>query len=154
MSMDPFDKTEPPATPMPGSNVQPSAYPPPPNAYQAPVAPPAPYQYQAAPPPMPAPAYNAQASAQAYGWRLPKSKSTAVLLAIFAGFVVWAYTYERDAWKFWTAFGISIADAILSGITLGIWLFVAIPVGIGIYIWGIVDAVARSQQFYDVYPAA
>jgi hypothetical protein len=103
---------------------------------------------------MPAVPYNAQASAHAYGWRLPKSKSTAVLLAIFAGFIVWAYTYERDAWKFWTAFGISVADAVLSGITFGIWLFVAIPVGIGIYIWGIVDAAIRTQQFYDLYPSA
>jgi hypothetical protein len=88
MSMDPFDKSQPPTAPMPGSNVQPSAYPPPANPYQAPVPPPPPYQYQAAPPPVPAVAYNAQASAQAYGWRLPKSKSTAVLLAIFAGFIV------------------------------------------------------------------
>jgi hypothetical protein len=47
-----------------------------------------------------------------------------------------------------------VADVALSGITFGIWLFVAIPVGIGIYIWGIVDAAARTQRFYDLYPGA
>jgi len=89
-----------------------------------------------------------------YAYRLPKNKTTAVLLAIFLGFLTWMYTYEKDAWKFWTAFAITLGDVFLSAITFGVWLFVAIPLGLGIWVWGIVDTAARSQQFYDLYPAA
>jgi hypothetical protein len=64
------------------------------------------------------------------------------------------YTYERDAWKFWTAFAVTVGDGLLSAITLGIWLFVAIPVAIGIWIWGIIDVAVKSPQFYDLFPAA
>jgi hypothetical protein len=119
--------------PFPTSNIEP-------------VAPPIPYQG----PPPPGPAYQPAP----YAYRLPKHKATAVLLAIFLGFITWMYTYEKDAWKFWTAFAITVGDVILSAITLGVWLVVAIPVGLGLWIWGIVDAAARSHQFYDLYPAA
>ena len=131
MSMDTPPSTD---QPVPASNVQP-------------VAPPIPYI-----PPAPAPA--AAYGQAVYSWRLPKSKTTAVLLAVFLGFQTWMYTYERDAWKFWTCFAISGANVLLSLVTLGAWLFVAVPVGLGIWIWAIVDAGARSQQFYDLYPSA
>jgi hypothetical protein len=140
----PRDPPAPPTYPLPTSNVQP-------------VAPPIPYQPQPPPPPTyqpaPPPAYYGQPTPYA-AWRLPKNKSTAVLLAIFLGYVTWMYTYEKDAWKFWTAFAITLANIILSLITFGVWLFVAIPAGIGIWIWGIVDVAAKPQQFYDLYPAA
>jgi len=113
-----------------------------------PYQPPPPPHYQPAPPP------QAYGQAAQYTFRLPKDKTTAVLLAIFLGFTTWMYTYERDAWKFWTAFAITVGDGILSAITLGIWLFVAIPVGIGIWIWGIIDVAVKPPQFYDVFPAA
>jgi hypothetical protein len=144
MSMDyppppPPDRSAPPThPPMPTSNVQPVM---PPIPYQPP-----PPNYQLAPP--------GQAYAQQYAFRLPKDKTTAVLLAIFLGFITWMYTYERDAWKFWTAFAVTVGDVLLSAITLGIWLFVAIPVGIGIWIWGVIDVAVKSPQFYDLFPAA
>jgi hypothetical protein len=120
----------PPPPSMPASNIEP---------------PPEPPRYQ----PAPVPAQQPYAA-----YRLPKDRTTAVLLAVFLGFVTWMYTYEKDAWKFWVAFAVTVGDLILSGLTLGIWLFVAIPAGIGLWIWGIVDAVVKSQQFYDYYPAA
>lgn len=140
----------PPSYPLPTSNVQPVPppppvpYPPPPPGYQ-----PAPPGYQPVPPPAP---YGVQPNPYA-AYRLPKSKATAVVLAIFLGFTTWMYTYERDAWKFWTAFAITVVDIVLSVLTFGIWLFVAIPVGIGVWIWGIIDVVIKPQPFYDVYPA-
>lgn len=141
------DQTFPPSPPTPPSNVQPVAPPPAiPSPYQ-PGQPAVSYQPVPSPPPF---AYGQQ---RAYPWRLPKNKTTAVLLAIFIGFTTWMYTYERDAWKFWTAIAIAIVNGILSVVTVGIWLFVAIPVGLGIWIWGIVDTAAKSQQFYDLYPA-
>src|SRR5215469_12611378 len=136
----------PPTYPIPTSNVEPVA---PPIPYQPPP-PPSFGSYQPAPPPAPGP-HGQQAP---YAYRLPKNKTTAVLLAIFLGFIAWMYTYERDAWKFWTALAITVGDGLLTAVTLGLWLFVAIPLGLGIWIWAIVDAAARSQQFYDVYPAA
>ena len=132
----PRDPFAPPTDQVPASNIQP-------------VAPPVPYQPQ--PTYQPAP-YGQPAPYAAY--RLPKNKTTAVLLAIFLGSITWMYTYERDAWKFWLAFGVTLADIFLSIVTFGIWLFVAIPAGIGLWIWGIVDTAGRPQQFYDYYPAA
>ncbi len=149
MSMDePTDPEQiiPPSPPLPTSNVQPVAPPPAIPAPYLPGQPPAGYE----PAPQPAPAAYGQQ--QAYAWRLPKNKTTSVLLAIFLGFTTWMYTYERDAWKFWTAFAIVIVNSFLSAVTLGIWLFVAIPVGIGIWLWGVIDTAAKSQPFYDLYP--
>jgi len=147
MGMDypPPPEPAPPPHPYPTSNVEPVA---PPHPYQPP--PPPGLSYQPAPPPIPAP-YGQPAP---YTYRLPKDRTTAVLLAIFLGFITWMYTYEKDAWKFWTALAITVGDGLLTAVTLGLWLFVAIPLGLGIWIWAIVDAAARSQQFYDVYPAA
>src|SRR5262245_4069238 len=125
----------PPSTdqPLPAGNVEP-------------VAPPIPYIPPAPPPP---PGYGQVA----YAWHVPKSKNTAVLLAIFLGFQTWMYTYERDAWKFWTCFAFTGANILLSLITVGAWLFVAVPAGLGIWLWAIVDAGARPRQFYDLYPS-
>jgi hypothetical protein len=129
--------------------------PPPPPGYPYPmsnVEPVAPPTYQ--PPMHQAPPVAPYGQPSPYAYRLPKNKTTAVLLAIFLGFITWMYTYEKDAWKFWTAFAITVGDGLLSLVTFGLWLFVAIPVGLGIWIWGIIDAAARSQQYYDAYPAA
>jgi hypothetical protein len=146
MSMDyppppPRDPPAPPTYPLPTSNVQPVA---PPIPYQ----PPPPPTYQPVPPP---PGYGQPAL---YAWRLPKSKTAAVLFAIFLGYFAWMYTYEKDAWKFWTALAVTVVNVLLSLITFGVWLFVAIPVAVGIWVWGIIDVAVKPQQFYDLYPAA
>ena len=66
-----------------------------------------------------------------------KSKTTAVLLAVFLGFWTWLYTYRKDAWKFWLNLGLSV-------ITLGLY-------GIVASIWAIVDAARRPSAWYDSY---
>ena len=63
--------------------------------------------------------------------QLPKSKTTAILLAVFLAFWMWIYTYKVDAWKFWLNLGLTV-------VTLGIWSLVAWP-------WSIIDA-ARVQR--------
>jgi len=69
----------------------------------------------------------------------PKSKSTAVLLAVFLSFWTWCYTYKRDAWKFWL-------NLVLGVLTVGIWtLFVG-------YWWAIIDAARRPASFYENFP--
>jgi hypothetical protein len=68
----------------------------------------------------------------------PKSKTTAVLLAIFLAQWTWLYTYDKDSTKFWV-------NTLLGILTAGFWLFIA-------WIWAIVIAVKRPQEFYTNYP--
>jgi len=70
--------------------------------------------------------------------QIPKSKTTAILLAVFLAFWMWIYTYKVDAWKFWLNLGLTV-------VTLGIWSLVAWP-------WSIIDAARRSDQWYAQFP--
>lgn len=128
--MDPY------TTPRPASEPPPPPAPPPPYPVPAPTVAPAAWQQ-----PVPAP-----------GWR-PKSKTTSVLLAVFLSYFTWVYTSERDAWKFWMNLGISALSGVLSVLTLGFWLFLAVPYWIGVWIWAIVDTARRPQEFYERYPS-
>lgn len=80
-----------------------------------------------------------------------KSKTTAVLLAVFLGIWTWLYTYRRDSAKFWITMAVTIANIILSALTLGLWLLVAWPVGIGFWIWSIVDVAVKNEDWYASY---
>lgn len=68
----------------------------------------------------------------------PRSKTTAVLLAVFLGLFTWCYTYKRDAWKFWVNLGLSLA-------TLGIFIIVS-------WIWAVIDVAVKPDSFYSNYP--
>jgi hypothetical protein len=72
------------------------------------------------------------------GLTTPKSKTTAVLLAVFLGFWTWCYTYKRDAWKFWV-------NLILTVISLGVY-------GVIAWIWAIIDVCVKSDAFYRGFP--
>ncbi|HEY1210650.1 MAG TPA: protein translocase subunit SecF [Terracidiphilus sp.] len=77
-----------------------------------------------------------------------KNKVGAVVMAVLFGLWTWSYTYEKDARKFWISFACGIfllaplryfgeAGAIVSGLgALVIW------------VWAIVDAVRRPEEFY------
>lgn len=70
---------------------------------------------------------------------MPKSKTTAILLAVFLTFWTWVYTYKTDAWKFWMNLALSV-------LTLGIWgILVSWP-------WAIIDAARRSNDWYLKFP--
>lgn len=70
---------------------------------------------------------------------IPKSKTTAIVLAVILGLWTWAYTYQRDAWKFWL-------NLVLSFLTLSIWaIIVAWP-------WAIIDAAIKSDSYYKNFP--
>lgn len=68
----------------------------------------------------------------------PKSKGTAVVLAIFLGFWTWVYTYQKDAWKFWL-------NLVLTVLSFGFW-------GIVAWIWAVIDAAVRPSSWYDNFP--
>lgn len=75
--------------------------------------------------------YNLQ-----HGYAL--KKKNAVLVAVFLGLWYWLYTYERNKTKFWINFTLSIVSA-------GYW-------GIIAWIWAIVDASTKPDEYYEQYP--
>jgi hypothetical protein len=66
-----------------------------------------------------------------------KSKTTAVLLAIFLGFWTWLYLYKKSVVKFWVNLSLTV-------VTCGLWYTIA-------WIWAIVDTIRRSMKWYDSY---
>lgn len=81
----------------------------------------------------------------AYG-PTPKSKTSAVLLAVFLGVWAWLYTYKFDATKFWITFSVSFVLFFLNLVLPGIGFL-----GLGFYIWVIVDVANRSDDWYATY---
>lgn len=104
-----------------------------------------------------------------------KSKTAAILLAVFLAYWTWLYTYKRNAWKFWV--GASIT-AVFIGLT--IWGFVNmidysyydsyrgedLPpgfgyvlvimyggwfIGFGLWLWALLDACLRPEEWYKSY---
>ena len=67
----------------------------------------------------------------------PKSKTTAVLLAIFLGFWAWLYLYKRNSGKFW----LNLILTIVSGFS---WGLVA-------WIWAIIYAASKPESWYQNY---
>ena len=70
----------------------------------------------------------------------PKSKTTAVVLAVFLSFWSWLYTYKKSTWKFWVGLAVAFLGSPLYLIpTLGVW------------IWAIVDNSIKPKEFYEDY---
>ena len=80
-----------------------------------------------------------------------KSKTAAILLAVFLGFFTWLYTYREDSGKFWISLGVSGINFVLGIATAGVWFLVGFLVGIGIWIWAIVDTASKSDEWYASY---
>jgi hypothetical protein len=73
-----------------------------------------------------------------------KSRTAAVLLAVFLSFWSFLYTYRISAWKFWLGLGLNVFGFIL-GLSIGsaahspagsiAWALIAL----GVWIWSIID---------------
>jgi hypothetical protein len=123
---------------------------PPPPIY-APPPQQAPYGYPPPaypPPPQPMP-YGGMYAQPRYG---AKSKTVAVLLALFFNAWTWAYTFKRDKGKFFLTL---IVGAILTiafyatqsyTVVLAIYAFSGI-----IWLWAFFGALFRSSQWYAYY---
>ena len=83
----------------------------------------------------PAPAYYPAAM-------VGKSKTTAVLLAVFLSFWTWCYTYKTNAAKFWTGLGLCIISVPLDLIVIG-WF-----ISLGVWIWAIIDVATKDDSYY------
>ena len=80
-----------------------------------------------------------------------KSKVAAILLAVFLGFWAWLYTYREDGSKFWIGLVVSIVNVVLIIITLGFWFFIAWIPALGFWLWPLIDAATRSDEWYASY---
>jgi hypothetical protein len=80
-----------------------------------------------------------------------KSKAAAIVLAVLLGTWTWLYTYREDNLKFWVTLAAGFVMFILTLLTLGIFLLIAVPIWIGIYIWAIVDTATKSDAWYLNY---
>jgi hypothetical protein len=113
-------------------------------------APPPPAPQYAQPTPYAQPAPYGQVPPQ-YGQPAPyglvapplKSKTTAVLLAVFLGSWTWLYTYKRDAAKFWISTGVGLVLFFLGiGVFIN-WVF---------WLWAVIDSAVRTNDWYNKYP--
>ncbi|MDA8342997.1 MAG: hypothetical protein M0007_12340 [Actinomycetota bacterium] len=77
----------------------------------------------------------------------PRSKRTAVALAVLLTFWTWYYTYRKDRWKFWIGLAIDTLALFLHQADLG---FVMLT---GIWVWAIVDAMVKPAGWYRRYPS-
>jgi hypothetical protein len=80
-----------------------------------------------------------------------KSKTVSVLLAIFVSYFTWIYTYREDSSKFWAGVVINAVMFVLTIFTLGLGVFIWIPVSLGFWIWSIVDVTSKSDAWYANY---
>lgn len=76
-----------------------------------------------------------------------KSKTPAVLLAVFLGQWTWLYTYKKDAWKFWTGLGIWVLGQILILAFYG----AGIPLTFGVWLWAVIDVSAKPSIYYEQF---
>jgi len=80
-----------------------------------------------------------------------KDKTVSILLAVFLGFWTWLYTYKKDAWKFWVGLSLAIIIIVLAIATFGISAFFTWIIGLGIWIWSIVDVCIKKSNWYTSY---
>ena len=93
---------------------------------------------------------------QGAGPNTGKSKTTAVLLAVFLSFWTWLYTFKRDSTKFWIGLGAGIGGFVLrivleasSTVALNIIGALAFfACSLGVWIWAIVDASTKPSEYY------
>lgn len=70
----------------------------------------------------------------------PKSRGTAVVMAVFLSFWAFLYTYSRSRWKFWLGLGLDSSAMAVNVTTHApftgpVWFLVSL----GVWIWAIVD---------------
>ena len=103
-----------------------------------------------------------------------KSKTVAVVLAVFLGFWSWLYTFKNNSLKFWITLGVFgmifiitsayscsiITDSMnyggygtnyFSGSFIGLIIFTNI-ISFGIWVWSVVDNATKPESFYRNYP--
>ncbi len=84
----------------------------------------------------------------------PKSKTAAILLAVFLSFWTWLYTYQRDSSKFWIGLGVAVGGWVLGVLLAFVFVgFILMLAPLGVWVWAIVDTATKPEQYYLRYPA-
>ena len=79
-----------------------------------------------------------------------KSKTVAIILAIFFAYFSWIYTYKRNGLKFWLSFlGVPAVTVTFAHFVGGIAIFIGFSAA---WVWVFVDNVIRPNSFFDNYP--
>ena len=102
-----------------------------------------------------------------------KSKTTAVVLAVFLGIWSWLYTYELNKRKFWVSLIAYLGLCVVTGIRIafvasqsaqgnyssdtervvwGIFAFVWLLSPLVLSVWSIIDNATKPSSFYEAYP--
>lgn len=76
----------------------------------------------------------------------PKSRTTAIVLAVLFGVWTWLYTYRLDGKKFWIGLVGGVVGVLLSLIIVGYFIL------LGLWIWAIVDAASKPDVYYQQFP--
>jgi hypothetical protein len=83
--------------------------------------------------------------------RNSKNIDTSLLLAIFVALFTWLYTYQKDAWKFWTSLGLIISITILGVFGIGVPIYSIGTASMVIWALSIVDVAVKNEQWYKYY---
>lgn len=76
----------------------------------------------------------------------PRSKRTAVALAVLLTFWTWYYTYRKDKRKFWVGLAVDVVALVLPHAGVGLVLLS------GVWVWAVVDAAIKPVAWYGRYP--
>lgn len=76
----------------------------------------------------------------------PRSKRTAVVLAVLLTFWTWYYTYRKDKWKFWAGLAVYILALFLPHAGLEFVMLTCV------WVWAIADAAVKPADWYGRFP--
>lgn len=96
-----------------------------------------------------------------------KSKTTAVVMALFLSFWSWLYTYQKDARKFWlgaiviaidivayvivlTVAGNAPIESTLSSVYKAVTI-IGLIIIVAVWVWAFLDAVIKTDEWYRAY---
>ncbi len=93
-----------------------------------------------------------------------RSKTIAILLAVFLGSWTWIYTYSKDAWKATLGLGLDLSTLVslvfiilismrtrTEGYEIFGALFLALPIWFGIWLWAIIDTPVKADKWYESF---
>jgi hypothetical protein len=80
--------------------------------------------------------------------RTGKYRSTAIILAVIMHLLTWLYTYQKDSWKFWVAFGIWMFMLMTLAAHIGPWGWM---MALAVWIWAIIDTALKTDNWYLNY---
>lgn len=80
-----------------------------------------------------------------------RSKTAAVLLAVFLTFWTWLYTHDKDAWKFWTGVCLVLAATWVLVFTTGAWLVIGWSILAGLWVWSVLDVSVKDESWYQSF---